>query len=603
MSYTFKAQDAFDFANARVSKYKQNNNELFFEYCPYCNGGSSKDKKTFSINLVNGTYKCFRASCGKQGHFVELARDFNFPLEFENAKAKKYRTLPQKTPTPSDSAYSFMASRGISRETVDLYKITTRKDNRKVLVFPFFDENNVLVSLKYRKTDFDRSKDKNKEWFEKDTKPILFGMAQCNGFDCLIITEGQIDSLSVADCGYKNVVSVPTGANGFTWLANCWDWVTKFNKVVVFGDLENGRMSLIDELEKRLPQKVKAVRPEDYLGEKDANDIYRKYGKQAIENCIDNAEIRKIKNVKDLSEVKSVNLSALPKIKTNIPELDRIIGGLIFGQVILLSGKRGEGKSTFMSQLVCEVLEQDESVFVYSGELNDFHFKGWLDLQLAGKENIIEKTNEDGVPSYKISNEVTEKINCWYSGRAFIYDNSYVADGNDEYEDIITTVENVIKQYGVRVICIDNLMSAMETVTEQNNLYLAQSNFVGKLKRIAATYEVIVILIAHPRKTNGKIDNDDVSGSSDITNKVDIVMSYGRQHSLDYDGTPEYDGELSITKNRLTGMLATGEKAIKLYFDKASKRITSLFGKYKHYSWEKANETLTVDGDTYDIIY
>ena len=56
--------------------------------------------------------------------------------------------------------------------------------------------------VKYRKTDFDREKDKNKEWCEANCKPILFGMAQCNDkFDRLIITEGQIDSLSVAAAG------------------------------------------------------------------------------------------------------------------------------------------------------------------------------------------------------------------------------------------------------------------------------------------------------------------------------------------------------------------------------------------------------------------
>ena len=65
--------------------------ELFFEFCPYCNGGGH-DKETFSVNLESGAFKCFRESCGKQGHFVELARDFNFPLDFGYEK-KKYKKL------------------------------------------------------------------------------------------------------------------------------------------------------------------------------------------------------------------------------------------------------------------------------------------------------------------------------------------------------------------------------------------------------------------------------------------------------------------------------------------------------------------------------
>lgn len=584
MSYIFKTSDVFDFANVVSAQTKEKGNELFFKYCPYCHGGKAKDKNTFSVNLESGAFKCFRASCGKQGHFVELARDFGFTLDFENEK-KQYRRLPQRKPIPTEYAVEYMKLRGISKETTEKYRLTTQKGNPKVLVFPFYDENDILVSVKYRKTDFDKARDKNKEWFEKDTKPILFGMAQCKGFNRLIITEGQIDSLSVADCGFNNAVSVPTGALGFRWLTVCWQWISKFKEVIVFGDLENGKMSLIDELQKRLPQRVKAVRYEDYLGEKDANDIYRKYGRQAVEKCIKNAEVQKIKNVKELSDVKKVDLNELPKIKTNIRELDKLIGGLIYGQVVLLSGKRGEGKSTFMSQLLCDALDQGESAFIYSGELADYHFKRWLDYQLAGANNIITEINDYGDESYFLPDETAEKISAWYKGRAFIYDNNYLPDDGEEYESLITTVENVIRQYGTRLICIDNLMTAMDTVTEQNNLYLAQSNFVGRLKKIAIKYNVVIILVAHPRKSNQSFSNDDVSGSGDITNKVDIVMSYQRDEK---DET--YNGRLSITKNRLNGKCVSGDNAIKLIYSEKTKRITSPSSGVRHYGWENTSK-------------
>ena len=167
--------------------------------------------------------------------------------------------------------------------------MTTCKDNPYILAFPFYDENHVLQFLKYRRTDFDRTRDKNKEWCEKDTKPILFGMDQCEGFQRLVITEGQIDSLSVAQAGVPNAVSVPNGCNGFTFLENVWDWIVKFEEVVVFGDCEGGKVTLLDTLQKRLPNRVKVVRVEDYLGEKDANDILRTYGADAIRKAVENA--------------------------------------------------------------------------------------------------------------------------------------------------------------------------------------------------------------------------------------------------------------------------------------------------------------------------
>lgn len=590
MSYEFNKQDVFDFAVKVNAETKIKGDELFFKYCPYCDGGNNNDKETFSINLDNGTFKCFRGSCDKKGHFVELARDFDFELDF--GEAKQYRSLPQKKPKPTNNAIEHLSKRGISKSVVDKYRLTTKKGNPNIIVFPFYDENDVLVAVKYRNAKFNKYKDKNKEWFEKDTKPILFGMAQCKDFDRLIITEGQIDSLSVTECGFDNAVSVPTGANGFTWLTLCWDWIVKFKEVIVFGDYECGKISLLDTLQNRLPQKVKAVRIVDYLGEKDANDILRKYGKQAIVDCVNNAEVPKIANVKDLSEVEKVDINALPKIKTNIEEVDRVIGGLIYGQVVLLSGKRGNGKSTFMSQLVCEALQQDESVFIYSGELADYHFKRWLDYQLAGADNVVSYKNEFGDYNYYIKDEVTEKISNWYKGRAFIYDNNFVPDDNDEFETITDTIEKVIKQFGVKLICIDNLMTAMESVDEQNNLYLSQSNFVGKLKKIAIKYDVVVILVAHPRKSDKDFTNDDVAGSGDITNKVDVVMSYQRD-----DKSPTCNSKLTITKNRLFGKYAMGDNAIGLIYSEQTKRISSLSSGVKHYGWELEN----IDYDDGDL--
>lgn len=573
MSYLLKQSDIFDFARAIGADAREKGGELFFKFCPKCNGGGH-DKDTFSVNLESGAFNCFRASCGYQGHFVELCRDFDYPLEM--GEPKTYRKLPQREVQTTSPAIEYMASRGIGRETVERYKITTRKDNDSILAFPFYDERNILQFVKYRHTKY--SGRGNKEWCEKETKPILFGMAQCKGFDRLIITEGQIDSLSVAECGYENAVSVPTGAQGFTWLNHCWEWIVQFKTVLVFGDYERGKITLLETLQARLPQKVIAVRPQDYLGEKDANAILTTFGKQAVCAAIDNAEVPMLSNVKRLSSVESVDINKLDKINTNIREIDRTIGGLIAGQLVLLTGKRGEGKSTFMSQLVCEALEQNYNTFIYSGELADFHFKRWLDFQLAGGDNVITNINAFGDEEYTLLNTTTEQISNWYHDKAWIFDNGFVPDADAEFESIITTIERAAKQYDIRFVCIDNLMTAMDVVDKQDNLYLAQSNFVGKLKKIAVKYNIVVLLVAHPRKSNNDFTNDDVSGSADITNKVDVVMSYSRAKESD-----ECDSKLQITKNRLTGKLA---KNIELFYSPKTKRIFGPNSTIRRYGWE-----------------
>ena len=577
--YDFKSKDVFDFASFIGAETKQKGNELFFKYCPQCHGGGT-DKDTFSVNLQNGAFKCFRASCDYHGHFVELARDFGYKLEDE--QERKYRRLPQPKIESKPKAIEYLESRGISEEVARRYKITTQTHNDNVLVFPFYDDQNVLQFVKYRKINFDKRFDKNKEWCEAETMPILFGMDQCEDFTRLVITEGQIDSLSLATCGIKNAVSVPTGALGFTWLANCWDWVNKFQEVVVFGDYENGKITLIETLEKRLQMKVKCVRPEDYLCEKDANDILRKYGKEAIIHAVENAELREVKYVKRLATVEAVNLRDLPKIKTGIRPLDRVCGGLLRGHVVLLSGKRGEGKSTFMSQLVAEAIEQDNAVFVYSGELPNYHFKNWLDLQIAGANHICTVRNEYNDEEYYLTDGCVKKINAWYYDKAFIFDNSAVSD--DEFEGLIKVMVDAICRYDIKLVCIDNLMTAMDS-DPNTDIYRQQSAFVKKLEKMAQQYDVAIILVAHPKKTNAAFDNDTVSGSSDITNAVSFVFNYQRASDGD-----KCDSYLMITKNRMNGKLLTGDNAIPLYYSEKSKRISENPNEAKEYGCFRGSE-------------
>lgn len=577
MKYELQPNDCEELARYIGAETHRKGDELFFKWCPECKGGG-RDKDTFSINTKTGAFSCFRASCGYKGFFTELARDVGYPIQ--NDEPKQYKKLPQKQIETKPEAIEFLKSRCISEETAKRYHITVQSAAKHILVFPFY-HNGELVSVKYRNTRHKKGDNGPKEWFEKDTMPVLFGMQECEGFQQVIITEGQLDSLSLAECGIQNAISVPNGAQGFAqWVRNCYDWLSKFQKIIVFGDYEKGKMTLVDKLMERFQAKFYTVRPADYLGEKDANDILRNYGKDAVIKAVQNAEPVMVTAVKDLSTVRMVSPEDLPKISTGIRQLDRTIGGLMMGQVVLLTGKRGNGKSTLMSQLVVEALEQGESVFVYSGELADFHFKHWLDCQLAGKSNMIRTVNQYGDEVYSIKHDAEDRITKWYAGRAYIYDNTFVpAEG--EKDTLITTVEKMVRQCSTRLVCIDNLMTAMDG--SGDDLYTEQSNFVGRLKKLAMALQVCIVLVAHPRKNGGGgdyFDNDAVAGSGDITNKVDVVLSYRRE------GGDSSVGFLEVSKNRLFGKY----RKIQLIYSSASKRIQEDEHE-KQYSWTTATES------------
>lgn len=580
--YEFKQEDAYDFARYVGIKASLRGDELIFRTCPYCKPGNTKgNQNTFSINLKTGQFKCLRASCGVSGNMITLSRDFDFSLgnevdEYYRPK-KQYRRLktPEKPIIPKDPAVKYLESRGISEGVAKKYEITTQVEHDNILVFPFYDEKGKLQFVKYRKTDFNPEKDKNKEWCEANCKPILFGMKQCSdNHDRLVVCEGQVDSLSVATAGIENAVSVPTGAKGMTWVPYCYEWVNSFDEIIVFGDHEKGIITLLDDINKRFPGKVKHVREEDYLGCKDANEILQKYGKEAVKKAVENAIPMPVSRVIRLSDVKSVNIYKLPKLKTGIIDLDRTLyGGLPFGMVCLISGKRGDGKSTLGSQIVANAIDQEYVTFAYSGEMPNYLYKNWFDFQIAGRNHITENITPFGTPDRFITNKNQELINAWYQDKAFIYDSSIVE--NDEKEDLLKTVQKCIMQYGVKVVLIDNLMTAMY-IDEQigSDKYEAQGRFVRKLAAIAVQMDVLILLVVHKRKNSFTTDeNDEVSGSADITNLAGITLGYdrGSRKEIEEGIMDETQRKLIISKNRLFGKINT--KGIILSYDEKSKRI------------------------------
>ena len=97
------------------------------------------------------------------------------------------------------------------------------------------------------------------------------------------------------------------------------------------------------------------------------------------------------------------------------------------------------------------------------------------------------------------------------------------------------------------------------------------------------------MLIAHPRKSKQEFENDDVSGSADITNRVDVVMSYDVPPEKDHP--EENERYLKVTKNRLTGRLGS----VPLFYSDSSKRISEDNNNFsKNYlpdsEWKQATE-------------
>lgn len=597
--YEFKEDDAFRFASDQGIEAFPKGDELRFKWCPYCKQERKRgDKDTFAINLKTGQFKCMRESCGAKGNMITLAKDFGFSLgnDFDeywnrNKKYKPFGRVPKREPKPY--AVEFLGKRGIGEDIVRKYGITVRDDRPETLVFPFYDDKGQLTFIKYRNTNEESIDKYGKEYCDPDRKPILFGMDACNPADkTLVLTEGQIDSLSVVEAGINNAVSVPTGARGFTWVPYCWDWLHQFETLVIFGDHEKGHITLLEEMKIRFDGTLKHVREEDYLGCKDANELLQKHGRDAVRKAVENAVPVENIRIKKLADVVRQDMDGMPKIDTGLPALNKTIGGLFLGQLVLLTGERGLGKSTLASQFGVFAINQGFPTLFYSGELMDWYFQGWFERQVAGDKNINKLQSNLGYVSYNVRGDRIDQIQDWYSEYAYIYDNTIVDKEKGEEETLLQTLETAIKQYGCKVLIIDNLMTAMQDDIG-SDLYRQQTQFVQSLAWMAKKFRVLIILIAHPRKRQAGMPdfgNDDIAGSSNITNLCDVVMRYTlpKKQNGEDDETYRKKRVLQVLKNRLGGRV--NYDGIPLHFQDSSKRISQSETFDWVLKWETANE-------------
>lgn len=577
--YRFKPDDAWRFAHEQGIPVKQRGDELQFERCPYCKGGANNEKGSFYLSTKTGAYKCFRASCGAKGNMLTLHKEFGFDLgddvtEYERPKYTWKRFPAPKTPyEPDEPAIEYMnGKRKISIDILKKYEITSQKDDPNIIGFFFYGENGEIEFIKKRAIDPELNGGR-KETAVPGMRSILFGMKQCNMENKrLIITEGQIDSLSVATAGFENAVSVPTGKNGMRWIPHCWNWLKNFNEIIVFGDCEHGEITLLSDIQRRFTwMTVKAVQEEDYRHCKDANELLIKHGVEAVQQAVNNAKPIMSEHVVQLADV-DYSRKNKERLPTGFEDIDKLLtGGLPFGGLMILSGLRGEGKTTLSSMLVKSALEHDYNTFIYSGEMIKDDVRRWLDLQLAGPDYIeADKNQIYGFTTYNLSRQNRDVISAWLRDKAYIFDDSYFIEKEDEDDtSILEVIETYITQFGCKVVLIDNLMTAIDMEKNRgSNVYEIQSFMCKKLARLARRTGALIILVAHFKK-NGDANgdsNDAVSGTADITNLATVVISYGRSAK-----TRDDQRVLKVTKNRDTGNCDF--HGVVMNFDPASKRI------------------------------
>ena len=485
-------------------------------FCPKCRDTRKKEHRhdtPLSVNLDDGVWKCHNCQwSGKIGYVKE---------------EKKYAVPKKQDFAFSDKVRQWFSGRGISDYTLQRYMVGSKSlGDHEVVMFPFY-QNDELVNIKYRDA-------RKKFWLEKDCKLILYGIdiANENSDRDVIICEGEIDCLSYYEAGIKNCVSVPNGAQlgnaALEFLDNCYDFLSKKERVIVATDNDNAGQQLAKELIRRIgSEKCFTV---DYGDCKDANEVLTKYGKERLHEIISLATPCPIKGIAEVSDVEEdlddlfFNGQHKPQ-GMGYPDFDELIR-FDKGELTVLTGVPSHGKSNFLNQILVILAAKLGWRFgIFSPEYKITKFIAQLESIFLGKA-FFGNENKMTIEQHSLAKDFVRE-------HFFFFKHEDLDDIS--VNGLLEKAKEIVFRKGISGFVFDpwNYIDHLYSGKSETQY---TSEALTEFKRFKDKYNVHFWIVAHPKKM-GKLENKeyevptpyDINGSAHYFNKADWCMCVYRQ--------------------------------------------------------------------------
>lgn len=242
---------------------------------------------------------------------------------------------------------------------------------------------------------------------------------------------------------------------------------------------------------------------------------------------------------------------------SSLPHFTRITKGLRCGELVVLTGPTGSGKTTFLSQLSLDFAKSGKSCLWGSFEIKNvqllrkmfMQFCKMSDLSVLKRERIEVLANDfEQLPLYFLN---------------------YF--GGTDIDEVIEAMDFAVYKYDVEHILIDNLQFMMPRGSVRRRLnfdkFDSQDAVIDRFRKFATEKQVNVILVIHPRKEEEttRLSLASVFGTGKATQEADMVMILQRLNG----GTA-----IEVKKNRYDGELGS----VPLEFSRATQSYFELNG-------------------------
>ncbi len=462
-----------------------------------------------------------------------------------------------------------ISSRGISKEVVDhfMVKMSVTSEGKPASHFYPYTRDGQIVAYKERILP----KDFRVHGGFKDVE--LFGQVHATGGHTLVITEGEIDCLSVGQAfkDYKTgriypCVSLPSASGTGAALANR-DWINSFTNVVLMMDQDEAGKKATEILAKMIkPGKAKIAK----LPEKDANDTLVKHGSTALLQTIWNAQPWNPAGIVQGEQVWDQFIARQAIESIPYPDclsgLNKKLKGIRQGEITLFTSGTGSGKSTVIKEIVLDLLDKtDDKVGLISLEesVGDTAEKF---ISMALRRNIMD-------PPAAGEEELRDGFDKVFGDERLVLLDHQGSVGDNSLIDKI----EYMALMGCKYLVLDHITIAVSEGSEGLSGNEAVDKVMSDLLKIVKRHNVWLGLISHLRKApgggssfeEGKLASiDDIKGSGSIKQISFDIISFARNLVAE-DEHERNTIKFRVLKSRFTGF--TGDAGAATYNNKTTR--------------------------------
>ncbi len=458
-------------------------------------------------------------------------------------------------------SYQALSKRKLSEETARKFGYQVGEMNGKtVQIAPYFDSSGTMVAQKIR------TPDKSFSILGDISTAGLFGSNLWNGGKKLVVTEGEIDCLTVSQVQNNKwpVVSVPNGAQGaLKALKKNFEYLQRFEEIIIMFDMdEPGQKAARECVELFEPGKAKVAS----LPFKDANETLQQGKPEAIVQAIWNAKTYRPDGILSGDELwaEVSSTEVVEAIPYPWPSLNDVTQGARKGELVTLTAGSGIGKSAVVREIAHHLLKQGQTVGLIMLEENPKRTAlGLMGIELNRPLHL----GREGIDDATLKTAFDTTVG---SGRCYLYNHF----GSSDIDNLVTRVRYLAKACGCQWIILDHLSIVVSGLGDGDERRLID-NAMTFLRTLVEETGVGMFLVSHLRRPEGdrgheqgaKTSLSQLRGSHSIAQLSDMVVGMER----DQQGKNPNVTTLRVLKNRFSG--ETGIAGYLLY-DRETGRLS-----------------------------